>query len=454
MRMKQPQKHNKQKDKRTKIIDLFSSGKYTDVISICNQQPQQAEDVFYMTYLALSYVRLDNFSAAEVPLRKLVRANPNDHKMRHLLGAVLTSQCKFEEALELLVKVYNETQSNAVLTEISKNLLQSGLFEQAYDVCENLLKIEPENHHALFNASLLDIYFGKLEQAGLRYERRVQHPDWGRHILSVAPNWQHGSSLQQKRVLVWSEQGIGDSLFFLSALPHLVKEAFSVTVICEQRLQSLLEFNNPGITTISKERALSGAVNFSDIDVQILAGSLWMYYSKAIEDFKRNISITVPDSLSLPIDGKTKIGVSWFHGKKNIHDRFAIPLLELVTTLNREDIEWYNLQYGYAEEEVKQVEDALGVKLLNIEGYAAAGDFSHYGQLINQMDLVITADNAAFIFSMLLGKTTILLSPIPHLMLGHDQILNPHPDKIFQFINSSQADWPETFSLLKEGLSF
>jgi hypothetical protein len=329
--MKQQQKQNKQKDKKTEIIDLFSSGKYSDVISVCNQQPQQAKDVFHLTYLALSYVRLDDFSAAEGPLRKLVRANSNDHKMQHLLGAVLTSQCKFEEALELLLKVYNETKSNAVLTEISKNLLQSGLFEQAYDVCNDLLKQEPENHHALFNASLLDMYFGQLEQAGLRYEKRVQHPDWGRYILSVAPNWQHGTSLQQKRVLVWSEQGIGDSLFFLSALPHLSKEAFSVTVICEQRLQSLLEFNNPGITTIAKEFLLSTTVDLSDFDVQILAGSLWMHYSKTIDDFKRNISIAVPDTLSLPIDGKTKIGISWFHGKKNTHDRFAIPLLGLVT---------------------------------------------------------------------------------------------------------------------------
>lgn len=87
MSIKKPQNQNKQKDKKTKIIDLFSSGKYTDVISICNQRSQQEKDVFYMTYLALSYVRLDNFSAAEVPLRKLVRANPNDHKMRHLLNS-------------------------------------------------------------------------------------------------------------------------------------------------------------------------------------------------------------------------------------------------------------------------------------------------------------------------------------------------------------------------------
>ena len=44
-------------------------------------------------------------------------------------------------------------------------------------------------------------------------------------------------------------------------------------------------------------------------------------------------------------------------------------------------------------------------------GFGAAGDFSPYAALIQQMDLVIAVDNAAAIFAAALGKEVWILHP-------------------------------------------
>ena len=88
----------------------------------------------------------------------------------------------------------------------------------------------------------------------------------------LAPVWD-GSSLADKTILVYGEQGIGDEIMFASCLPELIEQADRCLVACEPRLVPLFRRSFPTATVVSIDDIRSGknVPHLDDLDVQILS---------------------------------------------------------------------------------------------------------------------------------------------------------------------------------------
>ena len=62
-------------------------------------------------------------------------------------------------------------------------------------------------------------------------------------------------SLKDKRILLWCEQGIGDTLNWASRLPLITSQADHCILECQEKLVPLLERSFPDIEVKSEDRS-------------------------------------------------------------------------------------------------------------------------------------------------------------------------------------------------------
>ena len=84
--------------------------------------------------------------------------------------------------------------------------------------------------------------------------------------------------LKNKKILVWSEQGIGDEIMFANTLPELVENSASVLLECSERLVPIFRRSFEGMHVFSREDTPSPEIKNFNADVQIPLGSICKFY--------------------------------------------------------------------------------------------------------------------------------------------------------------------------------
>lgn len=417
-------------------------------ISLCKKVINLSPDSTHAyKLLATNLMQLRRFSEAESAIKKtiILLDDEDEITMHHLLGCLYNESGQRLKSLNLLESLFNRTGDIDVLLDIGLCLANMGQYEDARNVYLKLLELDPSNKSAQFNCWHILIYFKDFQKGWLFFHSRLQRPEIKKNIRWYGPQWS-GEPLVGKTVLIWPEQGIGDNLFYSSCFSEAVADARHCYILCDTRLKALYEYNFPNATILSKFD-LDDLLNTSfEIDIQILAGSLSYLYRSSMEQFKRQKCLKLPieqiksiaDRLSVD---KIKVGISWFHGKVNDHDEYSMFLEELVPLLQIEGVEWVNLQFGDWAKEASAIEAKHGIVLRHWQDCTAEGDFIDYGELINNLDLVIAPSNAAFMYSARLGVKTWLFTPTPAYEIDEDDINSLWYEDIKQFCKGENDDW-------------
>ena len=107
-------------------------------------------------------------------------------------------------------------------------------------------------------------------------------------------------------------------------------------------------------------------------------------------------------------------------------------------------MEWVNLQFGDWEKEVEVINEEHGIQITHLENCSASGDFNQYGSLIANLDLVISAGNAALMLATSLGIKSFLFLP------GFDEKIDrnyikglPTINNTYNFYKGSDKNWSE-----------
>jgi tetratricopeptide (TPR) repeat protein len=158
-------------------------------------------------------------------------------------GDLLNSMGEYEACQEHALSILTRHPGHPASTGILGNALRGlGCLEQAADCFRKVLKHLPGHPQASFNLSTILLQQGDWEGGWIGYESRFQLPGY-RHLIrrAACPRWQ-GQSLEGKRLLVYAEQGLGDSLQFLRYLPWLCDmNAGAIKVEVQSALLPLLQ---------------------------------------------------------------------------------------------------------------------------------------------------------------------------------------------------------------------
>ena len=252
-----------------------------------------------------------------------------------------------------------------------------------------------------------------------RYEFRWNSKDQIKPLYNLNEHIWDGKFLNGT-LLVWSEQGIGDHLFFGRMIQCLKDQAKKIVFTVDKRLIKLFKnsLSNLGINNIEIIEYNKNNL-FVNFDKHLPAGSLGKFFAKSDKEIlkfsKNNFVINNNEDYEkvkkfLNNLKGFKIGLSWKSLNKNEQHR-NISLQKLVSILPDKNCSLINLQFGDTAEEISKVENNSLVKIHSLKDIDNFNNIDELSFLINSLDLVITIQNTTAHLSLGFQKKTFVLLP-------------------------------------------
>ncbi|MBX9678672.1 MAG: tetratricopeptide repeat protein [Gemmataceae bacterium] len=329
--------------------------------------------------------------------------------------------------------------------------LHLGLLEDAIGKFERAIEIDPNHGDYHLNRALTWLSLGDYERGWPEYE-------WRWKLKKSMPRPFHqaawdGSELPQGTILLYAEQGLGDTLQFIRYAPLVKARVGKVLFDGPPILKGLLA-SCPGIDEIV-ESSHAAAGKF---DVQAPLLSLPRILGHKLEDVPSATPYVFADPAVQPrwrqradkLEG-LKVGIVWQGNPQYAGDRWrsiGLPLLGRVA--GTPGVSVVSLQKGHGAEQLK---DWNGAKIDDwSEDFSA--DFRDVAAAVASLDLVIAVDTAIAHLAGALGKPVWILIPFSSdwrwLRNRDDSVWYPTARLYRQ---KRSGDWEEVVARLEKDLA-
>ncbi|MDB4839150.1 tetratricopeptide repeat protein [Amylibacter sp.] len=333
------------------------------------------------------------------------------------IGNALTDLGKLDEAIE----AYNITLDlNPNYADAFNNkgiaLQDQGKTDKAIENYSRALTIEPDHNDAGWNQSLALLSKGDFKNGWLQYEKRWERSKSTKIPLkSSKSRWEPN---KQGRVLVWSEQGLGDLIMFSSIIPDMYAQSKKLIIKTDARLIPIFKRSFPSDI---KYYRIEEKVTEEQYDFQIPIGSLPLYFRTNLLNFKKNNAPYLkPDNRKVE-DLRAKlisasynnlVGISW-HSTNQLRgaQNRAISLNQLAPILQLPKTKFINLQYGDVKKDINNLFTNYGIKIHQVSEIDNMKDIDGLASLIAACDSIISIDNSTIHLAGALGKKSKLLLP-------------------------------------------
>ena len=236
-----------------------------------------------------------NFDEALEAFNKSISLKPDFAEAYCNKGGTLYDLGKYEEAIDAykrsisLKPDYAEAYFNMGLA-----LHYQEKFQEAIEAFNKTLSLKPDYAEAHHNLSFTLLKSGRLKEGLNLMEWRWKSPEFlSKERSFIQPMWDGSQSLKDKRILLWCEQGIGDTLNWSSCLSLLASQAKHCILECQNKLVPLLQRSFPNVEVKSEDRSLD--MYRDDFDYHLPMGSLYRHFLSEITQNTKPKAYLVPD---------------------------------------------------------------------------------------------------------------------------------------------------------------
>ena len=442
-------------------VTLADQGKLEEAIEAYNKalviKPDYAEAYSNMGVALKDQGKLEEAIEA---YNKALAIKPDYAEAFNNIGNTLKQQDKLEEAIEahnkaLAIKPeYAEAYSN-----IGVALKDQGKLEEAIEAYNKALAIKPDYAGAHYNSSFALLNSGRLKEGLDAYEWRwktAQFKSPRRHCLQ--PLWDGKTSLQDQRILVWCEQGVGDTIIWSSRLSLLVSQAGHCILECQKKLVPLLSRSFPNVEV--KPVDVSRDTERDDFDFHLPMASLYRHFIPEITRSPKPDAFLMPDpgrvkfwkdSLSF-LGGGPYVGISWKSSLMGAErSKHFSSLSEWSSLLTLPNINFINLQYADAADGLLQIQNEFGVKVHNFDDLDQYNDLDNVAALSAALDCVVSFGTSVPMITAGVGT----LTKCPCLANGnYNNILGgPIGPLVDKFEKNTSEPWSNVFGLIADDIS-
>lgn len=326
------------------------------------------------------------------------------------LGRYAEALRSFDDALRGFETAARSRADGATLLSNRGNALQGlGRYDDALQSFADALRSDPGNAIAHRNRSLCLLQAGDFERGWPEYEWRWLSPDFQSTRYSFAqPAWRGRESLAGKSLLVFAEQGLGDTLQFVRYVPRLAQAGARVLLLVQPELKTLLSAL-PGAN-----RVISPGEALPPFDFHCPFLSLPLACRTRLETIPREVPYLSPAPASLEkwrarlgTRTRRRVGIAWSGQRAHVNDRNrSIPLARL-SGLAALDLALVSLQKEVRPEDAA----ALAANPRIAHPGAELVDMADTAALIAHLDLVVCVDTAVAHLAGALAKPVWILLP-------------------------------------------
>jgi tetratricopeptide (TPR) repeat protein len=399
--------------------------------------------------VALQSVGMPREAAAS--LRIAIRNNPDYAEAHNNLGNSLKDQgdldgavASYRRAIAINLKYFD------AYNNLGNALRAQGHLAESMCCYETALELQPGNPQMHLNRALVWLQMGDFARGWPEYEWRLKCNEYA--IPAVPhPRWD-GSCLLGRKILLYADHGLGDTLQFIRYAPLVEERGGCVILKCQKAIAGLLA-SCPGVEQVVVEDS-----PLPEFAVYSPLMSLPMIFGTTLESVPDRVPYLAPaaervsrwrDELGPP--GAFKIGISWQGNPRHRRDRersFRLAKLEPIAKIS--GVELVGLQGIFGLEQLSEVENRFVVRNLG----ERLTDFMDIAAVMRSLDLVIAPDTALAHLAGAVGVPVwVALSRAPDWRWLDERTDSPWYPSMRLFRQKRWGDWDLVFERMAAELS-
>lgn len=358
---------------------------------------------------------IGSLDEAELYCRRALKLRPLCVDALNNLATIEKSRGRTDDAIAYCDQALQAHPTHiAALNNRGSLAARKGDYIEAEAIYRRALTIDPRRSITRFNLAATLLMLGDYIEGFNLYESRFEafklpyRPNTALDTkLRSLPRWQ-GEPIGRGNLLLWSEQGLGDTVMMLRYLPELRSRGIKqVTVLCDRQLGRVVrEMGIADHVLLDDDEAV--AIEFSYHSPMM---SLPWAFHTCLDSVPQTIPyLSAPPAMVAAWRGRLsgarpKVGLAWA-GTATLRDDAlrSIPLAQFVPVLAIRNIEFISLQKGDRAKEWFEVVKG------DANPIAECKDLLDTAALIKTLDLVISVDTSIAHLAGALGKPVWLLN--------------------------------------------
>lgn len=423
----------------TLVGEIFSAAGLESAAILCFERALDASPIISKAHIRWLESRLRSKAYEDIVAyyEKHEEAALEIPAARRIIGASLDHLALFDQEEAFLSKALSRSPDDTHLKAgRGRARMFLGKFEEALEDLDESIKALPEQPGLKYERNLVQKCLGNIAEAAkdeyARFEILTQNP-----ILDLSiPHWK-GEAIEGKRLLVWSDQGIGDVFKHIQLMKEIPSE-LQTTLLSRKKTLDLLKVILPNVDAqplprqvetfqlednkgLAKGNAADPSTLFlgkqqkrvmnkfekvdGEYDYQIPLTCLYTLFRPNLQSFEEKTqAIRLPHEYMKPFlehelmrdNGRTKIGLAWSSIKKNrMTGRNYLTLEDLLPILRLPGFDFFNLQYSASEKEIEAFRQEFGVPIYHIPNLDINDDLLNTAAFTACLDLYASPANSS-----------------------------------------------------------
>ena len=418
---------------------------YDTAVGLC---PQSADFQLNLGNLLAAQGRV---SEAVVHYRQALHLRPDDLDVRLLVGTTLGVGETPADAVVLLRQVL-AARPDSVQAHLSLGAayMELARFDAALACFDQVLRLAPAHALGHVNRALSLLSLGRYHEGWREWEWRWRCRTWYERTLPRPEHRWDGSHLAGRTILLYGEQGYGDTLQALRYVPQVQREG-EVILRCGRDLTGLADRSNLADLVIGPDDPLPS------FDRHAALMSLPGLFGTTVETVPEPVAGLTPRPElveawrdRLAPTGGWQVGICWQGNPNHPKDGArSVPPDRFAELARVPRVRFVSLQKGVAAPEALWA--GYGSDLVDLRGDWA--DFEELAAIISQLDLVISVDTSVAHLAGALRKPVWIALPFAadwRWMIDHDTSRWYPTARLFR--QPARGDWASVFDRLGDAL--
>jgi len=435
---------------------VYEQSKKLDKAIDCYKAAIKIDPKEIKAYLSLAalYKQDQNYEDAIKVYQQGMINNPSNHFILSNLGNLFYLQHKYEDAIishQRAIKA--KPDSHVVHFNFANTLLNAGKYSEAIEMYKKTIALNPRFNRSKINLGTTLLSMSNFEEGFKEYFHRIYEDKNFKSVLHKKNLLWNGQNIENKKILIVAEEGLGNTLQFSRYLETLSQLNCKIIFQCQEELHHLFEDMDFIDQLVSIES------DYDDYDY-------WAPLQNLINILTPDLNSNCPFPSALKInDNKllewetliavndnVKIGLNWQGSASNPRvTNNSVSLERFKNVLNNPSATFISLQKGSAVSDIEKFhfeENIINYDLLMDTG---SKKFLDTAAIIKYLDLVITTDTAIAHLAGTLGTQTWLLLP----KVSDWRWLNSKDETIWYdnfriYRQKVQGDWSDVFSRVEK----
>jgi len=334
-------------------------------------------------------------------------------------------------------------------TNLAVALRDATRYEEALHAFERSLQLAPDNASVRFDRGQVLLMLGRYEEGWRDFEARLSLPDFRSAKLSQ-PRWD-GSQQPAATLLLWPEQGFGDTILCARFIAAARRRVGRVVAICKPELMRLFAT----VAGIDELVPLGAAIPSYDVHAPLM--SLPRFFIPRPSAIAPPVQMTVsPDAVRkmaalIPDTGILNVGIVWsgsvtFKGNR----QRAATLDRFLPLAANPNLHLFSLQKGEPAKDIA----ALRATAVVTDLAPHLKDFADTAAAVARLDLVVMTDSSVAHLAGSLGRPVWNLLPhMPYWLYGPSGTATPWYPSMRLFRQPANGDWSSVFERVAPALA-